>query len=414
MKIAIIGSGISGLGASLILSRRYETHLFEASGRLGGHANTVSMRDGENSIPVDTGFLVYNELNYPHLTALFKYLEVATVESEMTLSLRLDDKGIEWAGTNLNTVFAQRGNLLAPAFHGMLLAILRFHREAETNLLAARENGWTLGGLLRARRYPRSLASDYLLPMGAAIWSTPEEGMLNFPAETFLQFFINHRLLQVNNRPRWRTVKGGSVGYVNALARKLPHVHLNAPVREVERVNGKIILRVEGHGSAEFDRVVFATHAPVTARLLRGQSASERDVLGSFQVEPNTAVLHRDAAAMPRSRRCWTSWNAIGAPEGKASLTYYLNRLQPLGAVSDIFLSLNPAAAHDRVDRVISYDHPRFDFKAIRAQARLADLQGAGGVFYAGAWTRYGFHEDGLLSAVNVAGMLGEKPPWVR
>lgn len=413
MKIAVIGSGISGLGTSLILSPKHETHVFEAARRLGGHANTVSVRDGNSDVPVDTGFLVYNELNYPHLTAMFRHLGVATADSDMTLSLRVLAKNLEWCGTDLNTVFAQRRNIFNLDFHRMLRAILRFHREAEQNLLLARENGWTLGGLLRARQFPKIFATDYLLPMGAAIWSTPEEGMLEFPAETFLQFFINHRLLQWNGRPQWRTVRGGSIEYVKAIQKNLKHVHLASPVRAVSRKDGKVILRLDS-GEQVFDRVIFATHAPVTARMLVDASSAERAILEAFRTEANTAILHRDAGAMPRNKRCWASWNAVAEPEGKASLTYFMNRLQPLASPRELFLTLNPKNQPNEVERVIDYEHPRFDFKAIRAQKELDGIQGLGGVYYAGAWTRYGFHEDGLLSAVKVAGLLGERPPWER
>lgn len=414
MKIAVIGSGISGLGAAFILSRAHEVHLFEATDRLGGHAHTTNIPDQENAVPVDTGFLVYNDLTYPHLKALFEHLDVPTIESDMSLSIRNDRSGLEWCGTNLNTVFGQRRNLFKPSFHKMLLEILRFHREAEENLGKARRHGWTVGELLRLRRFSDDFGANYLLPMAAAIWSTPEKGMLDFPAATFLGFLINHKLVQVNDRPKWRTVVGGSVQYVKRVAAQLPSIHQSTPVLEVERSARGVTVRTE-NANVEFDKVILATHAPVTYGLLKTHSDSEKEILGSFQTEANRAVLHQDREQMPREGRCWAAWNVFANEEhrhSKVSLSYYLNRLQPLKTRREFFLTLNPASHVKSVDLEYSYEHPRFDQAAIRAQARLADIQGNGGVYFAGAWTRYGFHEDGLLSSVRVASMLNVAPPW--
>jgi predicted NAD/FAD-binding protein len=414
MKIAVIGSGISGLGAAYILSREHEVHLFEADSRLGGHAHTVQVQDSGGSISMDTGFLVYNELTYPHLKAFFAHLEVKTVDSNMTLAIQNEKTGLEWAGTNLNTVFGQRRNLLNISFLRTLLNILRFHREVEDNLLLARRHGWTIRELVENRKFADVFCKNYLLPMAAAIWSTPEAGMLEFPAETFLTFLINHKLVQVNDRPIWRTVEGGSIQYVEKVAKHLKHIHLNTPVLQVERIDGKVQVKTAKE-IANFDTVVFATHAPVTARILKMTDADEIEILSSFQVEPNTAILHQDAKMMPTQRRCWSAWNVFAADSNsgaKASLTYFLNLLQPLGKVGNYFLTLNPNRKMDSIVREFEYDHPRFDLKAIRAQSRLAEIQGRGGVYFAGAWTRYGFHEDGLLSGVRAAALIGVETPW--
>jgi predicted NAD/FAD-binding protein len=411
MKIAVIGGGISGMGAAVILGVSHEVHLFEADSRLGGHAHTVEIADPSGPVPLDTGFLVYNELNYPQLTAFFRYLNVETALSDMSLSVKSEKTGLEWCGTNLNTVFGQRRNLVRPSFIRMLLDILRFHREAEANLALSRRHGWSLRDLLREGAFTPELAADYLLPIGAAIWSTPEKRMLDYPADTFLAFFLNHKLLQVNDRPVWRTVRGGSIEYVKKARELIPHLHLNEPVRKVTRETAGIRLATD-KGELVFDRVVFATHAPITLRLLQDASLEERSVLGAIGVEGNKAVLHRDSTAMPRTRRCWSAWNVSAGVEKHVSLTYHLNRLQPVKSESQYFLSLNPLRDPRDVVGTYQYDHPVFNREAIRAQGELLKIQGKGGVYFAGAWTRYGFHEDGLRSAVNVARLIGEDAPW--
>jgi len=412
LKIAVVGGGISGLGTALILSREHEVHLFESDKRLGGHAHTVEVQEDGAAIPMDTGFLVFNELNYPHLTAFFRHLNVDTVDSDMSLSVRVASIGLEWCGTNLNTVFGQRKNLLRPSFYRMLRETLRFHREASDNLGLARRHAWTLGDLLRERSYTKEFSAHYLLPIGAAIWSTPERGMLEYPAETFLSFFLNHKLLQVNDRPVWKTVKGGSVCYVNKVKALLPFVHSGHKVLSVKRNNLGVLVRTTA-AEGRFDRVVLATHAPVSLSLLADPTEAESKVLGAFQVLPNQGVLHRDARAMPETRRCWSAWNVTAqGREDRVSLTYHLNRLQPLQSKKQYFLSLNPPTPFSDQLGEFSYDHPHFTTDAIRAQREIPNIQGIGGVYFAGAWTRYGFHEDGLLSAVKVAELMRCPLPW--
>lgn len=416
MKIAVIGGGISGLGSAWILSQKHEVHLFEAESRLGGHAHTVQVNRSQGpSIPVDTGFLVYNDLNYPHLRSFFKELQVETTESDMSLAIRSLHKSLEWAGTNLDAVFAQRRNFLRPSFLLMLKDILRFHRESEENLRQSQQLGWTLGDLLQRGRYSEAFRKDYLLPIGAAIWSTPEKGMESFPASTFLTFFINHRLLQVNERPVWRTVKNGSIEYVKKVAAKIPFVHAGHAVSEVQRLSQGVQVLVGGE-SLHFDAVVFATHAPVTRHILQGQSALEQKVLGAIKTQNNRTILHQDESFMPERKKCWSSWNVLSSPPEQereaVSLTYYINKLQPLGTPENYFVTLNPRKEILQPLREFDYAHPQFDQKAIEAQSVLPQIQGLGGVYFAGAWTRYGFHEDGLLSAVRVAELFDIHPPW--
>ncbi|AZZ36032.1 NAD/FAD-binding protein [Bdellovibrio sp. qaytius] len=416
MKIAVIGSGISGLGTALLLSQKHEVHLFEASNRLGGHAHTSSVTvDNGKQIFIDTGFLVYNDLTYPHLRSLFKFLRTETVASDMSLSIQVPQAGLEWAGNNLDSVFAQRKNIFNPRFHKLLFAILDFHKKAEKLRDLSSVNRWTIGDLLREQNYPKELMEWYILPMVAAIWSTPEKGMLDFPAETFLTFFINHKLLQVNDRPVWRTVKNGSKNYVDQIAAKLEHIHLNEAVNSVENVNG--VLQLKTHlGDYQFDRVVFATHAPVTAKIYKFKHARQEKLIKSFATIPNQAILHSDLGFMPQREKCWASWNVqaqLGtAASDKVSLTYLLNRLQPIDTDRKMLLTLNPSRKPSGVMLSANYEHPKFDQLAIDAQNDIPHLQGIDGVYFAGAWTRYGFHEDGLLSAVNVAKLFEIETPW--
>lgn len=416
MKVAVIGGGISGIGAAWLLSRAgHEVHLFEAEDRLGGHAHTVDVQEEGGPLPVDTGFLVYNELTYPNLIGFFEELGVETIGSDMSLSIKSSREDLEWAGDNLNSVFGQRKNLFSPGFYLMLWDILRFGREAEKNLSLARRHAWSLGELLENRKYSRRFLDHYLLPIGAAIWSTPEGEMLAFPAETFLVFFMNHKLLQVNDRPQWRTVLGGSRQYVEKAARGIRHIHLSSPVESVERKeNGRIELVVGGN-TLEFDKVIFATHAPVTAKILRNKTQKESAVLGAIEYESNRTILHSDETFMPRNKLCWSSWNVEATGHGgyakTVSLTYFINRLQSLKTKKNYFVTLNPVADLSGILEFI-YAHPKFDRDALRAQRSLDEIQGTGGVYFAGAWTRYGFHEDGLLSGVRVCERLGVTAPW--
>ena len=417
MKIAVIGAGISGLGSALLLSQEHEVHLFESEPRLGGHAHTVKVSTAKvpEGVPVDTGFLVYNELTYPHFTQMMKYLDVKTVDSDMTLSIQ-SLNGLEWAGTNLGTVFAQKRNLLSPKFLSMLLDILQFHREADENLELSRKNQWTLRDLIKERKHGQAFQNLYLLPMTGAIWSMSYHQALDFPAETFLNFCMNHRLLQVNERPVWKTVHRGSIEYVQKIEKRLQHIHLNSPVDHVRSTaDGKVYVKSSGN-EVLFDRVVLATHAPISRKILGNEFPEFQDFLKKLSTNRNHVVLHRDASLMPKNKKCWAAWNVRAKSDSHSAapieLTYDIDRLQKVNSGDHHFVTLNSSENIQMVDRRFEYDHPCFDAELISAQKRLTNFQGLNGIYLAGAWTRYGFHEDGLLSAVRVAEHMGVRPPW--
>jgi predicted NAD/FAD-binding protein len=414
-KIAVIGAGISGLSAAYLFQQRHEVHLFESEGRLGGHANTVFV--GPTKAPVDTGFIVFNDLNYPNLSGLFRHLEVDIADSEMSLSVRFQKPDLEWGGTSLRTLVAQKRNLFRPKFILMVQDILRFHREALANIDKARINLWSLRDLLTEQRYSESFIEWYLLPMGAAIWSTPPKTMLEFPAETFLQFCMNHRLLQVNDRPTWKTVRGGSICYVNKIASYLKNIHSGGPVQRVHRTKDGVELFWNGQ-KHEFDAVIFATHPPETLKILSDRSVDEHRVLSNFVFQKNLAQLHSDESFMPKRRSLWSSWN-FHQQDGRInqspiSLSYWMNRLQPLTTDRTMIVSLNSTKPPLHLHREIIYEHPLFNSAAIQAQGRLEEIQGQGGVFHCGAWTRYGFHEDGILSSVRLAQAWHLPIPWLE
>ena len=431
-RIAVIGSGIAGLGAAHRLAPRCDVTVFEADGRLGGHANTVDVTlpgpSGEVTHGVDTGFLVFNERTYPRLIALFAELGVETAKSEMTFSVqapRPDGSQLEWSGTSLNTVFADRGNLLRPRFHGMLLDLMRFNRLATS--LARRgvdaELAQPLDEFLVAHGFGQAFVDDYLLPMIGCIWSCSTVQMLRFPVGTLIRFCHNHGLLQVRERPQWFTVTGGSRQYVDKLAGQVGQVRLATPVLAVARDlsreagfgaahGGRVSVRTR-EGIEWFDEVVLATHAPQALAMLGDASAEERRTLGAIGYQDNQAVLHTDERLLPRRRAAWAAWNyqrdvVAGTNEQNVCLHYLLNQLQPLPWKQPVIVSLNPL--HEprpaTVLRRITYAHPVFDNAAIAAQGRLPELQGLSHVWFCGAWTGYGFHEDGLKSGQDVAGRI--------
>jgi predicted NAD/FAD-binding protein len=400
----VVGSGISGLAAARLLSNTHAVTLFEAQPRLGGHANTIDVGLDGITHPVDTGFLVYNQATYPNLVRLFAELGVPAAQSDMSFSVSLADPALEWSGTSLDTLFAQRANLLRPGFLRMVRDVLRFNREAPRASGAA-----TLRDFLAAGRYSTEFRDWYLLPMAAAIWSCPTRAMLEYPFASFARFFANHGLLQLADRPQWYTVPGGSRRYVAAIARELRDVRLATPVRTLERREAWV--RVNGE---RFDAAVLACHSDQALRLLGGGATdAERAVLGAIPYQRNRAVLHTDASLLPRRRRVWSAWNySAGAdgPNGRpVSVHYLLNKLQPLPFARPVVVSLNPhrAPAPGAVLAEIDYEHPVFGAGANAAQARLPSIQGVHRTWYCGAWTRYGFHEDGLASAIAVAGAIG-------
>jgi hypothetical protein len=414
-RIAVVGAGIAGLGAAWLLRDVARVTLFESAPRLGGHADTFIARFGDRTVPVDTGFIVLNDRTYPNLLGLFATLGVALETSDMGFAVSVGDGALEYGGGTIAQLFAQKRNVFRPSFHGMWRDILRFYREAP-RLLETDEADQPLGAWLDANRYGRGFIEHHLLPMGAAIWSASVDGMRAFPARGFVRFFANHGLLQVANRPQWRTVRGGSAEYVRRIAAALSDVRLATPVRALRREGDTVIVT---HGEEErFDHAILACHAPQALALLADATAAERDILGRFRTQPNRAVLHTDARLMPRRRAVWSAWNYLSAggrdQAAAVSVSYWMNRLQNLDTPEPLIVSLNPLREPDpaRVLKDVTYAHPQFDAQTLPAQARLAEIQGVSGVHFCGAWTRWGFHEDGLLSAVNAARALGVAIPW--
>ncbi|WP_016832821.1 NAD(P)/FAD-dependent oxidoreductase [Herbaspirillum lusitanum] len=420
-KIAIIGAGISGLASAYFLARRHDVVVYEAGGYIGGHANTVDATLEGRTFPVDTGFLVFNEATYPNLIALLDELGVDSYATDMSFGVSLDGGRFEWAGTSLDTVFAQRRRVMSPAFLGMLRDILRFNRAAESNLAASLVSPLSLEQLLAAGSYGAMFRDAYLLPMAAAIWSSAPADILQFPAATFLRFCLNHGLLQVNDRPQWRTVKGGAREYVRKITATLPAVRLNTKVVDVLRDDAGVTVRTHD-GSERFDSVVFATHAPDTLRMLTDADVQERALLSAVRYQANTAYLHTDLSLMPQRRKVWSSWNYLGAASAAQDgaravcVSYWLNQLQALPCKSAVMVTLNPFSppAADKTIARFDYDHPIFDQAAISAQHTLASIQGKRRTWFAGAWTGYGFHEDGLKSALRVAADFSAAPSWAK
>lgn len=432
-RIAVVGSGIAGLSAAWHLAHDSQDNavtLFEADDRFGGHAHTVDLTLDGIRHGVDTGFLVFNERTYPGLIGLFERLGVPTTASDMSFSVQAPARGLEWAGSDLNAVFAQRRNLASPRFLAMLADILRFNRLATG--IAERGDDQALnqsvGHFLDEHRFGPLFREAYFLPMIGSIWSCPMAQMLTFPVGTLIRFCHNHGLLQVADQPRWFTVPGGSREYVRRLVATLPDARRQCAVRAVRRrppgaLGGQAGVWVDSDaGSERFDAVVLAGHAPQNLALLSDASAEERAVLGAIRTQPNRAVLHTDARLLPQSQRAWAAWNyeaaAAGAEPGRVCLHYLINQLQPLPWQRPVIVSLNPLREPDpaQVHGEFSYAHPVFDQAAVEAQRCLPALQGRGGVWFAGAWTRYGFHEDGFVSGLQVARALStqwaDAPTW--
>lgn len=423
MRIAVIGSGIAGMGASLALSEGADVRLFEAGPDFGGHCHTVDVRFGDRVIPVDTGFIVYNERNYPNLCGLFSHLGVPTHWSDMSFAFSLRDGEMEWAGDSLSTVFAQRSNLLRPRFVRGVLDILRFNRIAREQLESGQVGDIGLGAWLKREGFSRWFRDCYILPMGGAIWSTPIERLLDFPARSFLGFFSNHDLLRgMQERQNWRTVTGGSRQYVRRLIARLgPRAVAGTAAVRITRTGGIPRVRFSDGSEAAFDHVVLATHAPESLQMLSDADAQEREILGSFRTSQNRVILHSDTGLMPRRRKIWASWNFLsgGPSEDRwrpTPVTYWMQRLQGLDGDNDVFVSLNPQREPDptRVHGEYACAHPVLDGAAFEAQERVPAIQGRGGVWYAGAWLGYGFHEDGLRSGLAAAAALGARPAWAR
>ena len=420
MKIAVIGSGISGLSAAWLLGKRHAVTLYEQADRPGGHTNTVDVDIGGQTIPVDTGFIVFNRVTYPNLTALFAHLRVPTQLSDMSFAASLDSGGLEYAGgSGFGGLFAQKSNLLRPRFLSMLAGVRKFYRNAVTDAAAPRFERLTLGEYLEAGSYSPAFRDDHLLPMASAIWSATTAEMLSFPALAFIRFHANHGLLQIACRPVWETVSGGSSAYVRRLLADFSGLtRLGTAVLRIER-DGDGVTVCDSQGGAErFDHVVIASHANQALAMLAEPTADEAALLGAFRYQRNHAVLHSDASFMPRRRPAWACWNYIGGRTGDgadACFTYWMNRLQNLPGKTPFFVTLNPArdVLPEALHYSTIYDHPLFDAAAIAAQAKLWALQGQQRTWYCGAYFGAGFHEDGLQAGLAVAEQLGGEPrPW--
>lgn len=417
LRIAVVGGGISGLSAAWLLGQRHQVTLFEADSRLGGHANTVQAPGRGGQVPVDTGFIVYNEANYPNFTALLAHLGVPTRPSDMSLSVSLDDGGFEYSSF-VTGLFAQGSNLFSRRFWAMLRDVGRFYKDGPKDLAALEAPLTGLGDYLEQKGYCRAFQEDHLLPQASAIWSTPIAAIRDYPAAALIRFFQNHGMMQLFGRGRWRTVAGGSQAYVAKLAAAFTgEVRRGARIVSVRRDAAGVELRDASGHAERFDEVVIAAHADHALGLLEDPSAEERRLLSAFGYSRNLAVLHTDRSLMPKRRAAWSSWNHIGRREtpDDGCVTYWMTRLQSLKGAGDLFVTLNPTRpiAPDRVIHTDVYEHPLFDAGAIDAQGELWSLQGRRRTWFCGSYFGHGFHEDGLQAGLAVAEALGGvRRPW--
>lgn len=413
MKIAIIGSGIAGLTSAYLLARKHDITVFEAADWIGGHTHTVDVTVADRSCSIDTGFIVFNDWTYPNFIRLLKQLKVDFKATEMSFSVSDPVTGTEYNGNNLNSLFAQRRNLLSPQFWGMLRDIMRFNREAIADLQNQRiADDTTLGEYLEGGGYGQRFIEHYIVPMGAAIWSMSLADMLGFPLQFFVRFFKNHGLLSINNRPQWQVISGGSSRYIEPLTRSFArHIRLNCPVQMVERDDAGVLIH-SAHGSERFDKVVFACHSDQALALLAEASTAERQILGALPYADNDVVLHTDTRLLPKRPLAWASWNYRlgGSGQQLAAVTYDMNILQGIASDTTFCVSLNQTAAIDpqKILARYRYAHPQYSLAAVAAQARWEELHGVRHSYFCGAYWANGFHEDGVVSALRVASAFGE------
>ena len=412
-KVAVIGSGISGTSAAYFLNKLgYDVYLFESGSHFGGHTHTIDLEFEGQRMPVDTGFLVHNDRTYPNLIDFFEELKIETHLSEMSFSVvrRTDD--ITWAGTNIFTVFAQPGNLFSMRFFRFLKEVLRFNKESKKYLLEYEgKPELTLDEMLIKKGYTEDFKNWYLLPMGGCIWSSPTNEMLNFPAYTFLIFCLNHGLLQIFKRPQWKTVLNGCRTYVEKALTKIDNKFLNEPVLEVVSEDNKLKLITEKR-IEYFDYCLICSHPPQTLEIFKNADFLTKNLLSKFKYQKNIAVLHFDESVLPREKIAWAAWNYLSTEltsgNDKVSVSYLINKLQPLPVEKAVIVTLNPASKieKNKVVKEINYQHPLFSIDAIMAQREMVNIQGRQGVYFSGAWLRYGFHEDGILSSKSVINKL--------
>jgi len=418
MKIAIIGSGISGLSSALLLSQKHDITLIESDNRFGGHANTVNVIEQENTIPVDTGFIVYNGLNYPNLVGFFKWLEVETISSDMSFAVSARDGDLEYSGSLIG-LFAQKKNYFNLKFYKMLKDIFVFFVFGYKYAFQVNENE-TLKQYIKRCKFSSEFVNDHLIPMSSAIWSCPEKEILNFPAKSLLTFFKNHQLINFIIRPKWRTVKNGSKQYVDKIIGKLKlnkknRILLNVNIKSIYKKNKEINIKFDNK-TETFDKIVMATHPDQTINLIENLDNKSKDVLSKFKYQKNTVYLHSDTSLMPQNRKTWSSWNYLSTEQiiNKSSVTYWMNILQNLNTSLNIFVSLNPykKPKKDLIHKILHYEHPVFNLETNKAQNELDSIQGNNNIYYTGAWTAYGFHEDGIKSAVKITRLLDVEIPW--
>lgn len=412
MKIAIIGSGISGLTSAFLLNRKHDIQVFEAADWIGGHTHTVPVQLNGQSYAIDTGFIVFNNWTYPNFYRLLDQIGVTYQPTEMSFSVHDPRSGLEYNGHSLNSLFAQRRNLLSPSFWGMLRGIMRFNQEALFDLQQGHlDDQISLGSYLRQRNYSQSFIDNYIVPMGAAIWSMPLHKMLEFPLQFFVRFFKNHGLLSVNERPEWQVIKGGSSAYIEPLISSFSKkIRLNCPVQRVERDERGVIIH-SAAGRETFDKVVFACHSDQALKLLSAPSALEQSILGALPYAENDVVLHTDTRLLPKRKLAWASWNyRLGGDSAQpAALTYNMNILQGIQAPETFCVSLNQTAAIDpeKIIARFSYAHPQFSLAGVAAQPQWQAIQGIQHSYFCGAYWGNGFHEDGVVSALRVADAFG-------
>ncbi len=414
MKIGIVGSGISGLGAAYHLKTRFghDVEIFEKNSYVGGHTNTIPLEEDGNSVAVDTGFIVFNNNTYPELIRLFDELEVESQESDMSFSVWNHRNGLQWSGIGMKGLFAQKRNVLNPAFLSMLSSAKRFFREGSSEEVL--DPDLSIGEYLRERGYSKYFCDNFVVPMASAVWSTPMKEMLDFPAGSLLRFFKNHGMLDIEKTVVWRTVLGGSWSYIKAMRNRADlTIHTNQPTHEVRKSREGALI-VTDSGEHQFDAVLMACHSDQTLKIYREMPEEHRNILKHFKYQRNQAILHTDASAMPPKRNAWASWNFKVTDDERTCTVYWMNQLQNLykqGAKKDYFVSINEFQDLDesKIHRVIDYEHPLFDVQAVRNQKELLRINQQGPVHYCGAYFRYGFHEDGLWSGLQAAQALDER-----
>lgn len=415
-KIAIIGSGISGLSASLFLSKEYEVHLFEKNNILGGHTRTIKFNDEfKNPFSIDTGFIVYNDKNYPYLKSFLNYLDVITEDSNMSFSVSCKKPNFEYGGSSINSFFAQRKNLFSVKYYFFLLEIIKFYKTCKELNINDIDTNMTVKQFLQKKNFSKKIRDFHIYPMISSIWSSKNKDTQEFPFIHFLNFFINHNLFELKKRPQWKFISGGSYKYVEALIKKkLFHYYLNFQIKKIKRKDNKIIIVAKDNSISYFDKIIFANHADQALKLLDQPTENESNILSNFNYTQNHAYLHSDNQLMPKSDLAWSSWNFLQNlyKKDSFSLTYWMNNLQKIKSSTNYFVSINPPFIPKNVINEHIFEHPIFNMKTLNAQKNLALIQGQKNTFYCGSYCGYGFHEDGIQSAAYIAKKLNVRLPW--